>query len=692
MIRTHLWAAALALPTLTQEPDDFVGRWAGLFSTVDLEVEVNLAHEGGVWSGTVSIPAQGAQDLPLGNMAFDGESLVFAIDGVPGDPTFTSSLTDEGGLSGEFRQASFSATFQLERKTSRVPETLAALEELDPWLEKLMEDWEVPGLGLAIVRDDEVVLTSGYGLRDIAGGKPVTAETLFAIGSSSKAFTTTTLAILAGEGMFRWDDPLAELLPGLQLHDKHATAHLTPRDMASHQSGLPRHDLAWYGRTQFGLQEIFDSLRHYEPSAELREAWQYNNLMYVTLGHLAATLDGRSWEDAVRARILDPLGMSRTNFSVDDSKNDADHAVPYDEREGEITAIPMRDISHVGPAGSINSCAAEMAHWALLQLSDGTVGDVEVLSRSGLDEVHRPVVVMGGLPEEPEFAPALYGMGWMIDGYRGHLRVHHGGNIDGFSALVSFFPNDGLGVVVLTNRNATPVPEFVVRRIADLVFDHQPKDWSEKALVARAAAGEALTEGEATAEKSRVQGTAPSHAISAYTGSFQSPGYGPIDVRLEGDSLVLTLNGLKAVLEHWHYDVFRVDQSPDASNFEGTMMRYDTNLDGEISALLLPLEPTLPPLRFERAPDPELSDPGYLERFVGSYTLLGQRLTISISGEELSMAAPGQGIQLLEPLWNDTFSVSEANARISFTVVGDTATHLVIHQAGRTMSAEREDG
>ena len=94
MIRTHLWAAALALPTLTQEPDDFVGRWAGLISTVDLEVEVNLAHEGGVWSGTVSIPAQGAQDLPLGNMAFDGESLVFAIDGVPGDPTFTSSLTD----------------------------------------------------------------------------------------------------------------------------------------------------------------------------------------------------------------------------------------------------------------------------------------------------------------------------------------------------------------------------------------------------------------------------------------------------------------------------------------------------------------------------------------------------------------------------------------------------------------------
>lgn len=683
---------ALVLSAAAQEPADFTGRWSGAVAAVDLEVEVDLAFEADTWSGAISIPAQGSQDIPLEDIALTDGTLTFVIGGVPGAPKFTGTLGEDGALSGEFEQATFSATFRLERVLSRVPETLAALAGLDGWIDETLAAWDVPGIGVAIVRGGEVVRTTGHGMRDVAEGKPVTEDTLFAIGSSSKAFTTTTLAILAGEGKFAWDDPLIDLLPGLKLYDEVATNHLTPRDMASHRSGLPRHDLAWYGRTDFGLEQIFASLEHYEPTAELRETWQYNNLMFATLGYLAATLDGRSWESAVRARILDPLGMPRTNFSVVDSQADPNHALPYDERDDELTALPFRDISHIGPAGSINSSAREMAQWALLQLSDGTVGETEILPKSNLTELHTPLAVMGGLPDDPEFAPTLYGMGWMIDGYRGHLRIQHGGNIDGFSAMVAFFPHDDLGVVVLANRNGTPVPEFVVRRIADQVLGHEPKDWSGKALAGRDAASAAVAEGEEAAEKSRVEGTSPSHRLSDYAGSFEFPGYGLLQVTLEAESLSFEYNGLAAPLQHWHYDVFKAGADPTNPALEGMLLRFDTNLDGEIEALFISLEAAVAPLRFKRAPDPNLSDPSYLARFAGTYSLLGADIVIAVADDHLTATAPGQGATVLGPLWNDSFVVSDMeNARISFVVEDGQATSLIVRQAGQTFSAKRID-
>lgn len=690
MIRCF-WLLTLTLPAFSQEPEAFTGNWAGTIATIDLEVDVDLVHEDGAWSGDVSIPAQAAKDLPLKDIALEDGTLTFVIDGVPGDPKFTAQLQGEDVLTGKFEQAAFSATFTLERNTSRVPATLAALEELDPWLDELMATWDVPGLGLAIVRDGEIVRVTGHGMRDVEAGQPVTEDTLFAIGSSSKAFTTMTLAILAGEGKFDWDDPLIDHLPGLKLNDEFATNRLTPRDMASHQSGLPRHDLAWYGRTEFGLEEIFTNLRHYEPTAELRETWQYNNLMYATLGYLVEQLDGRSWEESVRARVLDPLGMPRTNFSVADSAADSNHALPYDEREDELTAIPFRDISHVGPAGSINSSAKEMAQWALLQLSDGSLGDVTILPEANLTELHTPRAVMGGLPSDPELAPSLYGMGWMIDGYRGHLRIHHGGNIDGFSALVTFFPHDDLGIVVLTNRNATPVGEFVVRQVADRVFGHDPKDWSGKAFATQSAAKEALADNEEETASSRVEGTAPSHPIADYAGSFECPGYGPMNVTLEGERLTAEYNGLGGPLEHWHYDVFRMEESADNPALGGTKLRYESNLEGEIAALYVSLEPTLPALRFDRAPDPQLSDPAYLARFAGNYDLLGTMLEVHVVDDHLTVNATGQGPTKLAPLWNDTFIAADAaNAKLSFTVEDGVATGLTLHQAGQTFSATRQ--
>lgn len=189
-----------------------------------------------------------------------------------------------------------------------------ALADFDAFLTAAVEEWNVPGLGFAAVIDGEVVFAEGFGYRDLEGEQPMTADTLFAIGSTTKAFTTTVLGMLVDEGHLDWDEPVASYLPGFELADRHVSERLTPRDLVTHRSGLPRHDLLWYNNNELSRAEVVERLAYLEPSADLRAKYQYNNLMYLTAGHLIEVLTEESWEDAVRARLLGPLRMERTNF------------------------------------------------------------------------------------------------------------------------------------------------------------------------------------------------------------------------------------------------------------------------------------------------------------------------------------------------------------------------------------------
>jgi CubicO group peptidase (beta-lactamase class C family) len=239
------------------------------------------------------------------------------------------------------------------------------------------------------------------------------------------------LGLLVDEGKLDWDEPVASYLPDFKLYDEYATAHLTPRDMVCHRSGLPRHDLVWYNDEEITRAELVRRLRFLEPNEDLRAAWQYNNLMYLTAGYLIEQLTGTAWEEAVRRRVLEPLGMRRTNFSVFDSQKDDDHALPYLEDDDELRKIAFRPIGVMGPAGSINSCVDEMARWVNLHLGGGSFDGKPVIQAGTLRAMHTPQMVMPGLPQEEWVSPASYGLGWMIDTWRGRYRVHHGGNIDG---------------------------------------------------------------------------------------------------------------------------------------------------------------------------------------------------------------------------------------------------------------------
>jgi CubicO group peptidase (beta-lactamase class C family) len=708
LARLILFALALALaapaPAAAQEATGLEGSWTGEISIpgspLGITVVLTRADDGS-WTGTIDIPAQGASAAALEQVRVEGDSVGFVIAGVPGAPTFAGVVSEAGDeISGTFTQGGQSFPFALTRRDA--VDLSEALEGFDAWLLAQMEAWEVPGLALAVVRGGEVAHIEGYGLRNVADSLPVTPSTLFAIGSSSKAFTTALLGTLVDEGTLGWDDPVRQHLPEFTLADPAAAGALTVRDMVTHRSGLPRHDGIWYANPDLDRAEMVARLAHLPANEPLRAAWQYNNLMFIAAGYLAEQLEGESWENLVRARLFGPLGMERSGFSVRESQADPDHARPYDERGDTLAEVAFKVIDAVGPAGSINSTAEDMARWVQMHLAGGEFEGRTVLERGTTEALQTPAMVIGARPTDPAFGIMAYGLGWFLDSYRGHFRVHHGGNIDGFSALVSLFPHDDLGVVVLTNRNATPLPEFVVRQLADRIFEMEPRDWSREALTgrdtqrARADSLAALGPEEREEGSDRVEGTTPTHPLDAYAGSYLNPGYGTVEVSLVdgGEGLAIRYYDLALDLEHVHYDVFETVSAGESSPFAGVRVRFRTGFDGGVEALDLPLEPSLPAAAFTRAPDDRLTDPAFLDRLAGAYRLDGQVVQVRRQGTELVATIPGQPPYVLVPGTETTFTLEVApQIRVSFEVPTEgPAAALTFHQPNGTFRYARTDG
>jgi CubicO group peptidase (beta-lactamase class C family) len=477
----------------------------------------------------------------------------------------------------------------------------ASLNGFDGFVEQVMKDWHVPGLAVAIVKDGRVVYAKGYGYRDVKKGLKVTPDTLFAIGSCSKSFTATSLAILASEGKLDWDKPLRDYLPDFRLYDGYATAQLRPRDLVTHQSGLPRHDLVWYG-SPLSRKELFDRLRYLEPSKPLHAKYQYNNLMFMTAGVLIERISGNTWEEFVRRRILDPLGMKATNFSVNDSQKTSDFSLPYQELNGEVKEIPFRNIDAIGPAGSINSSVNEMTHWLLLQLSKGKFEGRQIVAEKNLAEVHTPQIVAGGDLKYDESFYSSYAMGWAVTSYRGHPAVAHSGGIDGFTSAVRFLPKDQLGVVVLTN-SSSPASGLISSNAVDRMLGLSEAPWAQRALDDMAKAKQTQAKAKADDEAKRKKDAQPTHKLSDYTGQFEHPAYQTLTISQEGEQLKFELHGLTGGLKHYHYDVFQGTEG--SAGLEGTKLTFIVNPAGEIDSVVIPLEPSVKEIIFKRKPKTE---------------------------------------------------------------------------------------
>jgi CubicO group peptidase (beta-lactamase class C family) len=473
-------------------------------------------------------------------------------------------------------------------------DTAGALEGIDQLVEDTMRHWKVPGMAVLVIRDGEVIHAQGYGLRDVERGLSVTPETVFAIGSCSKAFTTTSLAMLADEGKLDWDTPVREYLPDFRLKDPVATDGMTALDLVTHRSGLPGHELMWYG-SGLSRREIYERLRYLDPNKGFRARFEYSNLSYMTAGVLVEALSGMSWEQFIRERIFAPLGMHDSNVSVEESKRSPNHSLPYGERDGRIQEIPFRNIDAIGPAGSINSTALNMAQWVLLQLNKGKRGETQLVSEGQLAKVHSPHIVADGMPQHEEIPLACYGLGWAVVPYRGHRLIWHTGGIDGFISMTSFLPDRNAGLVVLSNLDVQQAPSALSYDLVDRLLGLETRPWSERLKKQHDEMMEAAKKAQSAA--TRAEGTHPSHDLSAYAGEFTHPAYGPLSVVVSGDGLALNFHEKQYALTHRHYDVYDWD-----TGFFGQVLplTFVTALDGSVGSVSIPFQPGIPEIVFTR--------------------------------------------------------------------------------------------
>jgi CubicO group peptidase (beta-lactamase class C family) len=436
------------------------------------------------------------------------------------------------------------------------------IRSFDAYAAKAMKDWKVPGMAIAIVRNDSVVFAKGYGVRKVGDPTPVDLRTVFAIGSSTKAFTSAVVAMLVDDGKMKWDVPLTTYLPGFQMYDAYAARELTVRDALSHRSGLARGDFMWYA-ADYGRDEVLRRVRYLKPSSSFRSNFGYQNIMYLAAGQAAAAAYGRDWDTLIRERIFAPLGMKESYTSVRPLSSLPNVAQPYAEIDSVVTSVPYADIDNIGPAGSINSTVLDMAQWLRLQLGDGKLGGKQIVSSANLAQTHTAQTVMKyELPWSlyfPEAHLMSYGMGWFLNDYKGHIVVHHGGNIDGMSSLVAMLPDEKIGAVILTNTNGSLLPFVMAHRIFDDQLKLPPTDFSGEMRIRADSLEKRARDAAAKVEAARVPNTHPTLALDKYAGTYTDSLYGDMAVRFDAGKLLLSYGGESdAELEHWHFDTFRV--------------------------------------------------------------------------------------------------------------------------------------
>jgi CubicO group peptidase (beta-lactamase class C family) len=442
--------------------------------------------------------------------------------------------------------------------------------DLDAYVTRAMKTFDVPGIAVAIVKEGKMVFAKGYGVRKLGDPTPVDENTLFGIGSNTKAFTAAALATLVDQGKLSWDDPVYQRLPGFQMYDPYVSHEMTIRDLLTHRSGmgLGEGDLLFWPHTTFTRQEIIYKLRFMKPASSFRSHYAYDNLLYMTAGQIIPAVTGTTWDDYVREKILTPLGMKTTNISTTAFKPDDNYAFPHSKVDGKLQVIPFQELDNAAPAGSINSSVAEMCKWFLLQLNHGKFSDRDgrLFSEARSREMWSAQTI---LPiDESEAGPlsalrghfSAYGLGWFLTDYKGRKLVGHGGGVAGFVTRVQLIPEENLGIVVLTNAEQGSAMESILFHIVDHYLGGATSDWTAVFKAHDEQDEKDAAEITKKAASGRAADSKPSLPAEKYAGVYTDPWYGPATIKLQNAQLIFTLDHTPAAiadLQHWQYDTFK---------------------------------------------------------------------------------------------------------------------------------------
>ena len=465
----------------------------------------------------------------------------------------------------------------------------AKLAEIDAYAEKAQKDWNVPGLAVAIVKDDKVVFAKGYGVRELGKPEKVDENTIFAIASNSKAFTTAALAILVDEKKIKWDDKVSQYLPEFQMSDAYVTRELTIRDLVSHRSGLGTFsgDLLWY-ESNFSTDEILRRVRFLKPTSSFRSAYGYQNLMFAAAGRIAEKVSGKSWSEFVRERILAPLGMNNTKTSIKEFKAGDNIAMPHNESGGAgLRVIHYGNVDGAAAAAALNSSVTDVAKWLRLQLGRGKFEGKQIFTPQQSWTMWQQYLAIPigetSWKNNPTRHFSGYGLGWFLNDYQGRKVVSHGGGLDGMISQTAMMPEENLGLVVLTNSE-TPVNNIMQNKIFDVFVNAPKRDWSNEALERTKQEKVTQAEEDKKVLASRTANTKPSLALKDYAGTYASQ-LGDAVIAEENGKLVLRFPhapNLTADLTHWHFDTFEIKWRPTtAYNFPRGWVTFTIDQNGK---------------------------------------------------------------------------------------------------------------
>jgi CubicO group peptidase (beta-lactamase class C family) len=466
---------------------------------------------------------------------------------------------------------------------------------IDATVGRAMKAFQVPGMAVGIIKDGKLVYAKGYGVRELGKPAKVDADTLFQIGSNTKAFTVAALSLLVDAGKIHWDDKVIDYLPQFRMQDPYVTREFTIRDLLTHRSGLGMGagDLMFFPATDLSRDEIIHGLRYLTPVSGFRSKFDYDNLLYMVAGQIIPAVTGKSWEDFVTQRILEPLQMQPCAASYDRISDRSDVAAPHVVIEGELKAIPVLNMDAIGPAGTINCSINGMAKWLETQLAAGkTPTGQQLFTAERGEEMWTMNTIM---PVNPLFATMYrthfdgYALGWGVQDVLGYKKVAHTGGVLGSVTWVAMIPELQLGVLVFTNQESGIAMEVVGDQILDAYLKAPRRDWVEIGSTYGAKRDAAAKTVEDAAAKVAGSSGSPSLALDAYAGTYRDPWRGEATVRRENDQLILKISRTKSLegpLTPYSGNIFIVHWNDRSLNADA-YVRFGQGYDAKITDMTM---------------------------------------------------------------------------------------------------------
>ena len=467
----------------------------------------------------------------------------------------------------------------------------SAPADLDTYVARVMREFEVPGVSLAVVKDGRVLVAKGYGVRTLGRPEPVDAGTLFGIASNTKAVTATALGLLVESGKIEWDAPVIRYLPGFQMYDPFVTRELTVRDLLVHRSGLPlgAGDLLWWPPSTHDRKEIARRLRYLKPETSFRTAYAYDNVLYLVAGEVIEAMSGQTWEEFVKTRILTRVGMTGSDVRYRATGNVATTHAPVD---GKVRIVSPFASDNTNPAGGINSNATDMAKWMTVQLDSGRLADgSRLFSERTARQLWNIVTPIAPGTPAPELAALRasfngYALGFGVRDYRGRKIIQHTGGLPGYVSKVVMVPDVKLGIAILTNQESGEAFEAIAWRLLDHFLGAPATDWpaAYKRLKQRGDSMVAATEQRARSQRDTA--SRPSLALQRYAGTYVDEWYGTVTITAAAGHLAIKFDHtplLVGDLEHWQYDTF-VARWKDRELRADAFVTFSLKPDGSIAA------------------------------------------------------------------------------------------------------------